>query len=221
MDSALAKILVAAAAGDFPAPDGSTTVIPQPSPRDAGVLAFTAHSVIFLDEDPRWVLRTLAAQECDPLAATMTPHFLSALLSRTGRSADTIDLLTVAPALHGAPPIDLTRTEDHDHPQVRRAHAHRDDVQIWSTPGGMIVLGRGVAGRWEIALSVEPAARQRGLGKVLAVAARHLIPPGELLWSQQAVGNVRSVRTFQAAGFRPVAAECLFNAPPLDRAALG
>jgi hypothetical protein len=214
MDSALAKILSAAAAGDFPAPDGSTTVIPQPSPRDAGVIAFTADSVVFSDEDPDWVLETLAAQDCDPLAATMTPHFLSAFLTRTGRSADTIDLLTVAPSLTGPPPVTVTRAEDDDHPQVRRAHAHRDDVQVWSTPGGMIVLGRGVAGRWEIALSVEPESRRRGLGKTLALAARHLIPPGELLWSQQAVGNVRSVRTFQAAGFRPVASEILLSAKP-------
>lgn len=51
MDGTLGDILAAAAQGRFPPTDGGTTVVAQPGPRDAGVLAFTAHSVIFLDED--------------------------------------------------------------------------------------------------------------------------------------------------------------------------
>lgn len=58
---ALARTLTAAAHGHFPAPDGGTTVVAQPNARDAGVLAFTAHSVVFTDEDPAWVRATLAA----------------------------------------------------------------------------------------------------------------------------------------------------------------
>jgi hypothetical protein len=41
------------------------------------------------------------------------------------------------------------------------------------------------------------------------VAARHLVPDGLPVWSQQAAGNARSIRTFQAAGFRPVGGEAL------------
>ncbi|MYT23380.1 GNAT family N-acetyltransferase, partial [Streptomyces sp. SID7760] len=100
---ALAEILAAAAAGEFPPADGGTTVVPQPSARDAGVIAFTAHSVVFTDEDPRWVRSALAALECDPLAATMHPRFLAALMDRTHRTTDTIDLLTVAGPLPGDP----------------------------------------------------------------------------------------------------------------------
>lgn len=48
-------MLAAAAGGHFPPTDGVTTVVPQPNPRDAEVLAFTAHSVVFLDEDPMGV----------------------------------------------------------------------------------------------------------------------------------------------------------------------
>lgn len=50
------------------------------------------------------------------------------------------------------------------------------------------------------------------LGRGLATAARHLVPVGEPVWSQQAAGNARSVRAFQAAGFRPVGAEALLIA---------
>ena len=207
----LAKILEAAAAGEFPAADGGTTVVPQPSDRDAGVLAFTAHTVIFLDEDPAWIHATIAAVDCDPLAATMNPVFLSALMARTGRTTETIDLLTVASALAGPPPLPLTEEQDQEHPRVRRAHEHRDDVRTWQALGGVLTIGRGVAGRWEISIEVDEQARDRGLGRALALAGRHLIPPGAVLWSQQAAGNARSIRAFQSAGYRPVGAEILLH----------
>ncbi|MBO0870471.1 MAG: GNAT family N-acetyltransferase [Micromonosporaceae bacterium] len=212
MGQTLAQILGAAARGDFPPPDGGTTVVPQPTHRDAGVVAFTAHSVVFTDEDPRWVYRTLAALDCDELAAAMNPRFLAALLDRTGRSNDTIDLLTVATALPGAPPLGLRELADPEHPRVVRACEHRDDVRAWATDGGVLILGRGVAGRWETAIEVDEGVRHRGLGRALATAARHLVPAGEPLWSQQAAGNARSIRAFQAAGFRPVGAEALLTA---------
>ncbi|GAA1534721.1 hypothetical protein GCM10009827_061090 [Dactylosporangium maewongense] len=122
---------------------------------------------------------------------------------------DTIDLLTVAAPLPGDPPVRLRELTDPDHPRVRRALHHRDEVRVWSADGGIVVLGRGVAGRWETAIEVDEDAQDRGLGRALATAARHLVPAGESVWSQQAAGNARSVRAFQAAGFRPVAAEAL------------
>ncbi|MFD5511590.1 GNAT family N-acetyltransferase [Streptomyces sp. NPDC127051] len=209
----LGEILDAAAAGEFPPADGGTTVVPQPNPRDAGVIAFTAHSVVFTDEDPQWVRSTLAALECDALAATMHPRFLAALLDRTRRTTDTVDLLTVAGPLPGDPPLELREVADPDHPRVRRALRRRDDVRVWAADGGVLVLGRGVAGRWETAIEVDEAARHRGLGRDLARAARHLVPDGRPVWSQQAAGNARSIRAFQAAGFRPVGSEALLLAP--------
>ncbi|TQK51737.1 hypothetical protein FBY35_2154 [Streptomyces sp. SLBN-118] len=211
MSEALARILTAAAAGHFPPSDGATTVIGQPNARDAGVMAFTAHSVIFTDEDPEWVRAELAATDSDRLAAAMNPSFLAAMLARTGRSMNTIDLLTVAGALPGRPDIELREIEDPDHPRVARALKFRDGVRVWAADGGVLVLGRGVAGRWECAIEVDEAARGLGLGPALALAARHLVPDSAV-WSQQSPGNARSVRTFQAAGFRPVGSEALLVA---------
>ncbi|WP_433374788.1 GNAT family N-acetyltransferase [Actinoplanes sp. CA-142083] len=227
MGQALGEILDAAAEGRFPPDDGETIVVPQPSWRDAGVVAFTGHSVVFVDEDPAWVKAALDDVETDPLAAAMNARFLNALLERTGRRMDTIDLLTVAQPLAGPPPVELAEIRDPSHPRVRRALLHRDDVRVWATAagaayvpvdaddpeeragGGLLVLGRGVAGRWEAAIEVESAARHRGLGKALALAARHLVPGGLPVWSQQAAGNARSIRAFQAAGYRPVGGEAL------------
>ncbi|WP_018216083.1 N-acetyltransferase GCN5 [Salinispora vitiensis] len=213
MGSELAELLEAAAAGRFPSPDGGTTVLPQPGDRDAGVIAFTAHSVVFTDEDPRWVRGILATLDCDGLAATMHPRFLGALLERTGRSMDTIDLLTVASPLAGAPPLRLTELTDFVHPREARARQRRDDVRVWAADGGVVILGRGVAGRWEAAIEVDEGRREAGLGRALARAARHLVPTGQPVWAQQAAGNARSVRAFQAAGFRPVGAEALLLNP--------
>lgn len=135
MGRTLTEILDAAAEGRFPPPDGRTTVVPQEHRRDAGVIAFTAHSVVFTDEDPDWVRAALAALDCDALAATMNPRFLAALLDRTGRGTDTIDLLTVAGPLPGAPALELVETTDPDHPRVRRALRRRHDVRVWSAAG--------------------------------------------------------------------------------------
>jgi GNAT superfamily N-acetyltransferase len=204
----LRDILDAAAKGVFPPPDGTTTVVPQTCARDAGVLAFTAHTVVFTDEPASWVREALAAVDCDPLAASMNARFLAAFMDRTGRVHDTVDLLTVAPALAGPPPLELREIRDREHPRVTRALTHRDEVRVWEADGGVLVLGRGVGGRPEAAIEVDEDVRHRGLGRQLAVAARHLTPD-EFVWSQQSPGNARSVRVFQAAGYRPVASEAL------------
>ncbi|MEU9368358.1 GNAT family N-acetyltransferase [Streptomyces avermitilis] len=213
MTDALRDILDAAARGVFPPADGGTTVVPQHSHRDAGVLAFTAHSVVFTDEDPAWVYDTLRALDCDALAATMNPRFLAAFMERTGRTTDTIDLMTVAPPLPGGPPLALREIDDPGHPRAVRARERRDGVRVWAADGGVLVLGRGIGGRLEAAVEVDEDVRHRGLGRALATAARHL-GGGEPVWAQVAAGNARSVRAFQAAGYRPVGAEALLCASP-------
>lgn len=207
----LRSILDAAARGVFPAADGRTTVVPQPSHRDAGVFAFTAHSVVFTDEDPRWVHEALRAVDCDALAASMNARFLAAFMERTGRGSDTIDVMTVGAPLPGEPPLALTKIDDPDHPRVVSSRKRRDDVRVWAADGGVLVLGRGVAGRLEVAVEVDEDVRHRGLGRALAHAARQL-GGGEPVWAQVSPGNARSLRAFQAAGYLPVGSEVLLSA---------
>lgn len=211
MPGTLRDILDAAARGEFPPPDGGVTVVPQHGRRDAGVIAFTAHSVVFTDEDPQWVRTLLRPLDCDALAATMNPRFLAAFMDRTGRTTDTIDLLTVATPVPGPPSLALSELRDPDHPRVASARKRRDEVRVWAVDGGVLVLGRGVAGRLEAAVEVDEGVRHQGLGRALASAARRL-SGGEPVWAQLAAGNARSVRAFQAAGFRPVGAEALLVA---------
>ncbi|SEO33665.1 GNAT family N-acetyltransferase [Actinacidiphila rubida] len=206
----LAALLDGAARGVFPPADGSVTFLPQPSDRDAGVIAFTAHAVVFTDADHAELAALLPA---DDLGAPLSPPFLTALSARSRRDAHSIDVLTVAQPLSGPPPLDLRETLDRSHPRIARALRHRDDVRAWTVPGGTLVIGRGVAGRWEAALEVEPDARGSGLGRALARAARHLVPGGAPLWAQAAPGNAASLRALLSAGFAPVGAEALLVRP--------
>jgi GNAT superfamily N-acetyltransferase len=205
----LAVLLAEVAAGRYPPADGSVTILPQPSPREAGVLAFTAHSVIFTDVDPGWVRGRLAPGD---LAAPVLPSFLEALCAKTGHQANCADMLCVATAAPGPPDIALSPARAASHPRVARALRYRDDVRAWEVPGGILTLGRGVAGRWEVAVEVDPDHRGRGLGRGLAAAARHLVPGGIPLWAQITPGNAASVRAFLAAGYRPVGSEILLRA---------
>ncbi|MEW2293912.1 GNAT family N-acetyltransferase [Streptomyces sp. NPDC006743] len=207
MTDTLRGILEAAARDVFPAPDGRTTVVAQPCGRDAGVIAFTAHSVVFTDEDPRWVHETLRGIGCDPLAAPLNPRFLAAFMDRTGRTHDTVDTLCVAAPLPGPPPLALKEITGGAHARVAYARGRRDGVRAWAAGGGVLVLGHGVAGRLEAAVEVDEDVRHRGLGRALALAARHLA--GQSVWAQVAPGNARSARAFLAAGYRPVGAEAL------------
>lgn len=207
----LAAILEDAAAGQFPASDGGVSILSQPSARDAGVIAFTGHSIIFADADPAWITSQLPAD--DPFAGPLRPEFLAALARHTGRIAHHCDMLTCAAALPGRPPTELTQDADPAHPRISRALRYRDDVRTWRVPGGVVTVGRGIADRWEVAIEVDEEARGRGLGRTLATAARHLVPGGAPLWAQIAPGNAASVRAFLAAGFRPVGAECHLTLP--------
>src|SRR5207248_9124409 len=98
VDGPLGDILARAAAGTPPSADGGLTVLAQPSERDAGVIAFTGHNVVFADVAPGWVRGQLPAG--DP-AAPLGARFLHALGEQLGRQAGTTDMLTVAAALPG------------------------------------------------------------------------------------------------------------------------
>ncbi len=193
--------------------DGGVTVLPAPSDRDALVLGLTGHHVVAADVPSNWVRRQLPAGD---LSAPLNPPFLTALGARLGRVPDNLDLLLLAPACPGTPDAELveatTRVGAVEHPRVARARGHRDEVRVWCADGGLATLGRGVAGRLEAAIEVDPAARGRGLGRRLAGALRHAAPAGSSIWAQVAPANVASVRAFLAAGYRPVGAEVLFCA---------
>ncbi len=158
-----------------------------------------------------WVRRQLPPGD---LAAPLSPPFLQALAAATNRRVGTIDVLCVTESLPGSPPVELTAEPVSTHARVRRALSYRDEVQTWRADGGVVLLGRGVGGRLEMAVEVDPDQRGQGLGRRLITAARHLTPTGTSLWAQVAPGNAASLRAFLAAGFVPVGAEVLLAVQP-------
>ncbi|HEX6197038.1 MAG TPA: GNAT family N-acetyltransferase [Jiangellaceae bacterium] len=206
MAASLEHVLGRIESGSFPPADGKVTVVPEPSPGTSAVVAFTGHAVIAADVDESWVRDRVPE---DDLGAPLSPPFLAALGTHLGRDVGCIDMVTLATHLDGAPAVPLAPVAGSTHPRVRRATRYRSEVTVWTTPGAVLVLGRGLAGRWEAAIEVDPPARGRGLGRALATAARHLIPVDQKVWAQISPGNAASVRAFLHAGFTPVGSEAL------------
>lgn len=73
------------------------------------------------------------------------------------------------------------------------------------------MIGRGVAGRWEVAVEVDQPLRGFGLGRGLFGAALGLLPDGESVWAQVAPGNAASMRALLASGYHHVGAEVLLE----------
>jgi len=204
----LADVVARIEAGEWLPTEPWYLTAPQPGPRAAAVVAFPGVSVIAADVDPAWVAAQLPEED---LSAPLNPPFLRALEEKVGRRVNNIDIVLMTARLPGPPPLTLRELTGSDHPRVRRAHRYRDDVRVWETESGrgVLILGRGLAGRWEVAVEVAPQARDRGVGRTLALAARHLVPEERPLWAQIAPGNAASVRAFLAAGYDPVGAEAL------------
>jgi GNAT superfamily N-acetyltransferase len=214
-DHPLRQLLEAAARGSAPAADGSVDVVEPPyGPVDA-VLAFNAHHVVAARVDPAAILARL-----DPgdLGSPMTPSFLAWLSDLLGVDhPPTLDVVLAASAIASAGSLDemiavRPMPPDLRHRRVRRAAAYRGNLRVWETWNGdaVLIVGRGLAGRWEVAFEVEPESRGRGIGRALAAAARRMIPEGEYVFAQVAPGNVASLRALLAAGYVPIGAEVLF-----------
>lgn len=202
----LADLLAEVERGHRVPPDPWWSLMPAPSPGTAAVVSLPGHVVIAAHVDEAWVRARLPDGD---LSAPLNPPFLRALEQRLDRRVNCIDALLLGAGRAGPPELPVREVPDLDHPRVRRARRYRPRVRNWTVDGGVLVVGPGVAGRWEAAIEVDPTHRGQGLGRRLARAARHLVPDGRPVWAQVSPGNAASLRAFLAAGYRPVGAEAL------------
>jgi GNAT superfamily N-acetyltransferase len=203
----LVALLEDAARGRFPAPDGAVEVLPAPAGAAMAVVAFTAHHVIAADVGADWVRAQLPAGD---LRAPMSPRFLHALGAQLGRRDDGVDVVLAAPGLEGSSA--LVAADRGEHPRAARAHSFRADLRVFESADGtaVVVLGRGLALRMEVAIEIDPARRGRGLGTRMLLEARRLVRTDDVLYAQVAPGNAASLRAFLGAGFEPIGCEALF-----------
>lgn len=205
-------LLHAAARGMFPPEDGRTEVVPAVEGAPAAVLSFTAHHVVAADLPADEVLARVDPRD---LKGPLAPGVLAWLAERTGLYAGSLDVLFAWRADRAAAPEGLAveRVQRPDHPRVVRATRWRDDVEVWEERGGrgLVVLGRGMAGRLELSVEVAPEERDRGLARRLVSAALVAAAPAEPVFAQVAAANAASLRALQAAGFVAVGAEVLYG----------
>jgi GNAT superfamily N-acetyltransferase len=209
----LAELLADAAEGRFPPPDGSIELVPAPAGRSDAVVAFTAHNVVACGLPPDEVRALLPGE--DPYSDPLRAVFLHRLGERLGAEPGMVDAV-LAVAAAGRPArseLLLDPLDEREHLRVARALRYRDDVHVFGADGGVLTIGRGLAGRVEVSIEVEPETRTHGLGRALAASALALAPPGEAVFAQVSPGNAASLRAFLAAGYRPIGSEVLFLRP--------
>lgn len=206
----LADLMRSVADGAGPMAGGGVTVVTPPDERSIGVLAFAGRNVVSADLADEWVHSRLADDDPAPLAGP----FVTQLAAVTGRVPAELEVVLVAPATGRSNGMDLVELTEFAEPlpgELARSLARRIGVRAWRCPGGLVTVGRGVAGRWEVGVEVDPAVRGFGLGRGLFTAARGLLPVDEWVWVQSAPDNAASIRAALAAGFQPVGAEVLLR----------
>jgi hypothetical protein len=152
--------------------DGGATIVPAPSRRDAGGPGSTAHAVIFISAHPGWVTAQLPDGDlAGPLSRRSCRRSAS---TPAGRRIPLTFSASHPPCPARRPPLRLPGRVL-PHPRLARALRYRDTVRIWRANGGIATIGRGITGRWELSIEVDPGRRSAGPGRALAAAARH--PP--------------------------------------------
>jgi hypothetical protein len=140
------------------------------------------------------------------------PFVLAWLADRTGLRAGSLDvILAWVPERAVTPSVPVREVEPGDHPRVVRARRWRRDLRVFAGDEGMVVLGRGLAGRLELSVEVDAGERDRGRARRLVAATLAAAAPGEPVFAQVAAANAASLRALQPAGFAAVGAEVLFG----------
>lgn len=206
----LTRLFAGIGLGRMPVSDGRLEVVGSPpGPADA-VVAFTGCNVIAAGVDPAEILARVDRHD---LAAPMEVPFLLWLAERLGSRPTLPDITFVfqgraQPIPDWLMPTDRVTT----HPRVQRSLRYRTDVRVYEDAerSCLLVIGRGLGGRWEVSLEVGAEHRGRGLGRKLAAIAPSLATDGEPVFYQTAPGNAASVRAALASGYVPIGAEVLF-----------
>jgi hypothetical protein len=205
----LLGVFHAAAAGEFPEPDGEVTFLEVHRRGVEAIVALTGHAFVMSALGPE----DFAGIDLDGFGMAHRPE-AQLRLARGGRIGVT-DATLVRTGVPD-PVSDIAEIEETDafldHPRVRHAMAIRANVRVFAGPDGLVTLASGLAGRQE--MSVEAFAPGLGAGRRLIRAAIGVADPGRPLFAAVAPGNARSFRAFQAEGFAVIGSEVVIEPSP-------
>ena len=200
--SSLGSLLDEAARGRFPPADGRVAIEPAPVGKFEAVIGFTAFHVIASSVPEREVRSRL---DPDDLGAPLKAPFLAWLADRLQTPPGMLDVVLAAIGTGKSltPDFLVQREELADHPRIRRALHYRSQVSVYTDAAsrGVLIVGRGLADRYEVSIEVDEAARGRGLARSLLSAACSLHPVGQPLFAQVSPGNAASLRLSSQPAF--------------------
>jgi len=217
VDHPLGRLLHHAARRSFPPADGRIEVLdPPPGPCDAAIV-FTGHAVVAAAISDQWMRAHLPDEWGEHRhGSTLSVEFLGALGDQLGSAPAGISVLLAAPK--GPEAGQRAELRPVEQPAGGDWAAYRTDIHRYQDEtGGVVTLGQGPGGRWDVWVEVaggelDPAVLVRG--RALTAAARTLTPEGRELFASVPAHDARALRTFLAGGFHPVGAEVLFLTRP-------
>lgn len=95
--------------------------------------------------------------------------------------------------------------------RVAFAARTRRDVRALTDGEGVVLVGRGLCGRLEVSIEIEPARRAGETAARRLSAALADVGPGATLWAQISAGNAAALRAALHGGFRPIGAKHLIR----------
>jgi GNAT superfamily N-acetyltransferase len=200
----LLDLLLAAAQGHFPPVDGRVTVVPAFEDGLEAIVAFTGHAVVASSLSVGELLDAGA----DGYGGAMAPDVQRVVAGPTGW-VGVHDVTLAGVGLGDAGPVPLlpAREDRSSHPRVALALDLRRDVRVHGDDRGVVTVARGLAGRTELSLELEPDQQGRGGGAGLLRDALRLVPEAAPVFAAVSPGNARSLRMFLRHGFVPIASE--------------
>jgi GNAT superfamily N-acetyltransferase len=154
----------------------------------------------------------LARVDPGDLKGPLAPGVLAWLAERTVLVAGSLDVvLAWVPGRRAEGALAVREVEPAAHPRVDRARRWRRELRVFEGDGGVVVVGRGLAGRLELSVEVDAGRRDRGLARRLVAGALQAAAPDEPVFAQVAAANAASLRALQPAGFTAIGAEVLFG----------
>lgn len=216
MSHPLADLIRAAAAGRFPAPDGTWRRVPPWRDGVEAVVAFTGHAVLVVSD--RVCDSEISGLGVDGYGGAHHPAVIAALAR--GGWIDSLDGLLVGAGTgaweaRGTGGTLVSRPDLATHPRVGFATRLRDDVRVLGrtdpADASVVVLARGIAGLTELSFELDPNRRGAGGGTALVRAGLAAVPAGETVVAACAPGNAASMRALLRAGLTPVGSIQLYT----------